>query len=49
VRLAVGLEDRIEGLMAMHVSAPQYIIRRQAQQIKKLQEVISKYLKFESK
>lgn len=41
VRLVIQLEDRIEELMAMHVSAPQISIRRLTNHIKQLKQTLS--------
>ncbi len=41
VRLVTQLEDRIEDLMALHVSAPQRLIRSQAAQIKRLKQTVA--------
>ena len=41
VRLVIQLEDRIEDLTALHVSAPQRLIRSQAAVIKRLEQTIA--------
>jgi transposase len=41
VRLVTGLEDRIEDLTAMHVSAPQRLIRSQGAIIKRLTQTVA--------
>ena len=40
VRLVIQLEDQIEDLMAMHVSAPQISIRRLSNHIKQLKQTL---------
>jgi transposase len=40
IRLVTGLEDRIEELMAMHVSAPQLSIQRLTNHIKQLKQTL---------
>ncbi len=41
VRLVIQLEDRIEDLSALHVAAPQRLIRSQAAIIKRLQQTVA--------
>jgi hypothetical protein len=40
IRLVTGLEDRIEELMALHVSTPQITIQRLTNRIKQLQQTL---------